>query len=279
MARAVCTLLLCFAALAAVAHATDGKDGGKSVEIKVAGGPTIADVAIESLSSKKISHGEKRNFAGNCEVVCKEVCEKPTTTTKCIKVPFEYELCETKPIVRIKKVCKDVCKGPTKGATVYTTGGSHSKGRRMLTEGEGIAIRVPKAVGDVIEKIAGGKSDDGKGDDGAGKGTGYQVCEKVCKEEEVDDVKETCKTVQKEKEECKTEEKPGECKEECKCVIPNSPASGEMNFDLNSFKTVVINKPEVDKDASMFSFSATLPDKKPSKDVSVSYSGSKDKGH
>ena len=68
-------------------------------------------------------------------------------------------------------------------------------------------------------------------------------------------------------------------------MIPNSPADGEMNFDLNSFKKVVINKPEVDKDAkdaSMFSFSATFPDKKPSKDVSVSYSGggSKDKkGH
>ena len=35
----------------------------------------------------------------------------------------------------------------------------------------------------------------------------------MCKEEEVDDVKETCKTVQKEKEECKDEEEPGECKE------------------------------------------------------------------
>ena len=68
-----------------------------------------------------------------------------------------------------------MCKDPSKGATVYTTGGGHKdhKGRRMLTDGEGVSIRVPKAVGDVIEKIAGGKS--GNGDDGAGKGTGYQV--------------------------------------------------------------------------------------------------------
>ena len=84
--------------------ATDGKDGNKGVSVRIAGGPTIADVAVNSLTSKKISHGEKRHFQGNCDVVCKEVCEEPTITTKCIKVPFEYELCETKPIVRIKEV-------------------------------------------------------------------------------------------------------------------------------------------------------------------------------
>jgi hypothetical protein len=78
-------------------------ESGKTVEVSK--GPSILEVAAEHALSggHKISHGEKRNFNGDCEPKCEKKCDEKVIT-KCKLVPFEYELCEHKPIIRIKEV-------------------------------------------------------------------------------------------------------------------------------------------------------------------------------
>jgi len=243
-------ILLCIAAMAVVAHATEvsiDKSEPKPITVEIAGGPTIFHVLKDSKPFA-ITKGEKRQFPGDCEVVCKDDCK---TTTKCTKTPITVEVCTIKPIIRVKEVCKDVCKDPAHGVSIY------GKGRRLFT-----------TTIDLGSLLSGDKKGDADGKDG--KSTGFQVCEKKCKEEEVDDTKEECKTVEKEKEECKDDKK---CSGKiCKCVVQSpgsngnggnggNGGSGDMSFTLDSFKPIQINKPDKSKEGMggpMFGFNVNI---------------------